>query len=193
MAGAGYLFCACRIVRHGRDNRRDVWGATDYCYYRYYYLINNCVRILYRYSRAKEADSGRVRLPRKSIWEKGVTALFAKFVRSLALARQKYLTNFALRFPRNLADGIPHRSAVFCTPRGVVTRVKGQVVVVVTTSAWLLPENCNLPRREGMRLSVDGFVTSRRRFAQHYSRDSQTHLQVCRYQVKDRKNSFTLS
>lgn len=80
--------------------------------------------IFYQYIlvvRAKEAGNKRLRLPRKSIWVRGVTDTVCEirpFVRSLALVRQKYLTNFALRFPRNLADGIPRRGAVFYTPRG---------------------------------------------------------------------------
>lgn len=36
------------------------------------------------------------------------------------VVQQKYLINFAPRFPHNRADGISHRGATFYTPQGTI-------------------------------------------------------------------------
>jgi len=88
-------------------------------------------------------------------------------------AWRKYLTNFVLRFSRNHADGIQHRDAYFlhAASRGLADIkehcCKHYNTVTISPSSScsfhfsvFVAENCNFPRREGMRLSVDGFLNA---------------------------------
>lgn len=83
-------------------------------------------------------------------------------------AQRKYLTNFAPRFPHNRAGGIPCRSAIFLQAARADIKERccnrfshpSPSHPQGSRDSVFVAENCNFPRREGMRLSVDGFLNA---------------------------------
>jgi len=99
----------------------------------------------------------------------------AKFTRSLD---EKYFEKICTAFFRAIspAEFRVAERYLLRPRRGGLSNVKGQALVVVISLLlypsplyphrfpsflfFFLAENCNLPRREGMRLSVDGFLNA---------------------------------
>lgn len=100
------------------------------------------------------------------------------------LARRKYLTNLAPRVFRAIAPTEFRVAALLFTRRGGRPIYKRALRCNAVSSSTLSPstrclpfsvfvaENCNFPRREGMRLSVDGFLNANNSGNRNHRRQS---------------------